>query len=117
MTKLVEVRSYRLHSGRRADFHALFAHDAMPLLAAAGIDVVSFGPSVGEADSYYLIRCFDDREHRRQAEERFYASAAWRQGPREKILALIETYTEAVFLLSEIGVNALRTQAQPQCDE
>ncbi len=85
----------------------------MPLVVAAGIDVMSYGPSIGEANSYYLIRCFDDLAHRQQAEEHFYASAAWRQGPREKILALIEAYTEAVFWLAEAGVAALRGQNQP----
>ncbi|HSQ61543.1 MAG TPA: hypothetical protein VLT84_14165 [Acidobacteriota bacterium] len=38
----------------------------------------------------------------------FYGRAEWREGPRDSIVALIETYTTAVVALSDAAVAELR---------
>jgi hypothetical protein len=84
---------------------------ALPLLLRHQVDVVSYGHSRHDPDTYFLIRAFDSLEHRDIAEDAFYGSAEWRQGPRQAVIALIETYTELVIELDEAAVDGLRRAA------
>lgn len=108
MTRLVEVRSYNVTPGTRAEFHRLVTERAMPLLAQARMDVVAYGPSPHDDHSYYLIRAFDDLAHRESSEAAFYGGPPWREGPREAILALIESYAEFVIELDDAVIDRLR---------
>lgn len=108
MSHFIEIRSYTLKPGTRAEFHRLFLEEAMPLLKHFNVDVVGYGPSLHDDNSYYLMRRFDSLAHRDQMEDAFYGSDEWRKGPREAVLACIETYTEFVFELDEVTVNGLR---------
>ena len=112
--KCIEIRSYGLKPGTRSEFHRLFLEEAFPLLQRWNVDVVTYGPSSHDEDSYYLIRGFDSLSHREQSEESFYGSEAWRHGPRAAILALIETYTEIVLELDEDAVQGLRRANRPE---
>jgi NIPSNAP len=108
MNQLVEIRSYNLKPGTREEFHRLFLEDAYPMLQRWNVDVVAYGPSLHDANSYYLMRRFDSLAHRAQSEDSFYGSAEWRQGPREAILACIESYAEVVLELDETTLQGLR---------
>ena len=78
------------------------------MLKRWNVDVVAFGPSLHDEDSYYLIRRYDSLAQREASEDAFYGSYEWRQGPREAIIALIESYTEIVLELDEVIVRGLR---------
>jgi hypothetical protein len=106
--RVVEVRTYKLKPGSGAAFHAMVAHQSMPLVKAANMDVVAYGQSLHDPDSYYLIRSYDSMEHLRDSQDAFYASDAWRQGPREAIIALIESDANAVMCLSGEALDAIR---------
>lgn len=108
MNHFVEIRSYNLKHGTRDEFHRLFIEEAFPMLKRWNVDVVAYGPSRHDEDSYYLIRRYDSLAHREQSENAFYSSDEWRQGPREAIVALIENYTEVVLELDEATVQGLR---------
>lgn len=112
MNHLVEIRSYTLKPGTRDEFHRLFMEEAFPMLKRWNADVVAYGPSLHDEDSYYLMRRFDSLTDRDQSENDFYGSEEWRQGPREAILALIENYTEVVLELDGDTVQGLR-KARP----
>ena len=108
MNHYVEIRSYNLKPGTRDEFHRLFIEEALPLLKHWNVDVVSYGPSLHDENSYYLMRRFDNLAHREQSEDVFYSSDEWRQGPREAIIALIENYTEVVLELDDVTVQGMR---------
>jgi hypothetical protein len=105
---IVEIRSYRLLPGERDEYDRLFREEASQLLARHEIDVLAFGPSVGDPNGYFLIRAFDDLADRERREDAFYASPEWRLGPREAIISRIEVYTEIVLDLDSAAVEALR---------
>ena len=108
MNHLVEIRSYNLKPGTRERFHRLFLEQAYPLLKRWNVDVVAYGLSLHDENSYYLMRRFDSLAHRQQSEDSFYGSDEWRQGPRAAIIACIENYTEFVLELDDITVEGLR---------
>jgi hypothetical protein len=108
MNKAVEIRSYNLKPGRRDEFHRLVLEASLPMLKRWDVDVVDFGPSPHDNDSYYLIRAYDSLEHRRASQDAFYGSAEWKQGPREKILALIDSDTSIVIEMDSGTVDSFR---------
>lgn len=109
MNRLVEIRTYKLKPGSGPAFHALVSDQSVPLLAQWGMEVVAFGQSEHDPDSYYFIRAYEDMEHLRSSQEAFYASSSWRQGPREAIVSLIEADANAVLWLTPEAIAAVRS--------
>src|SRR3954467_8817192 len=107
-TRFVEIRALSLKPGSRAAFHRLFSERSLPLLRKWDFDVVSFGPSPHDETSYYVIRSFTDLADRQKREDDFYGSGDWKQGPREAMLALVESYTDVVLELEEPAIAGLR---------
>jgi hypothetical protein len=91
MTHFIEIRSLNLKPGTRHEFPRLYIEQALPLLQRWNFDVVAHGPSLHDENSYYVIRRFDSLAQREEIEAAYYASDDWRLGPREVILALIES--------------------------
>jgi len=108
MRRFVEIRSYNLKHGRRDEFHRLVVEQSLPLVRKWKVDVVDFGPSPHDEDSYYLIRAYGSLAERASSHDAFYASPEWRQGPRQAILALIDSDTSVVLELEEMTVDLLR---------
>jgi len=94
--KMIEIRSYNLKPGTRNEFHRLFLEKALPLLGKWNVEVVTFGPSLHDEDSYFLVRSYGDLQDMQQSEDAFYESDDWKKGPREAILSLIVNYTTIV---------------------
>jgi hypothetical protein len=108
-TKSVEIRSYNLKPGTRPEFHRLVSAEAVPMMKRWRIDVVSFGPSPHDDDSYYLMRAYVSLADRTQSQSAFYGSDEWRNGPRERILEAIDSYTSIVIQMDGETLNSLRT--------
>ena len=106
--RLVEIRSYTLKPGTRDDYHQLFLREALPLLQRQQVDVVAYGPSQHDADSYFLMRAFDSIEARQRAEDEFYGSDEWINGPREAVLSRIISYTTVVITVDDDTLRGLR---------
>ena len=68
------------------------------------------GPSPHDADSYYLIRSYESLAQREASQAAFYGSDEWKRGPREAIVGLIESYTNAVLELDEGTIEGLRRE-------
>ena len=113
---VLEVRTYRLRPGAGAEFDRLFHERARPLLDRHGIDVVWHGPSMDDPDSYALMRSFGSAAARDREESAFYGSDEWRDGPREPILALIETYHTIVLAAPASTIDGLRRMASSIVD-
>src|SRR6185503_9532380 len=114
VSRVVEIRSYNLKPGTREHFHRLFEREALPMLERWKVDVVAYGPSLHDGDSYYLMRSFPSVEDRQRSEDAFYGSDEWRQGPREAVLAAIESYTTVVVRLDDATLRGLRGTGRPE---
>lgn len=107
--RVLEIRTYRIVPGRRGEF-ARRVDAVLPLLAATGIEVLGHGPSIDDSDEgehYVLVRSFASLDERRAQEAAFYGGAAWRAGPRDGILELIEAYHTVVLRSSAAAVREL----------
>jgi ketosteroid isomerase-like protein len=106
--RVVEIRSYNLKPGTRDRFHQLFLREALPMLRRWKVDVVAYGPSLHDSESYYLMRAYSSVEERQRSEDAFYGSDEWKKGPREAILAGIDSYATTVVRVDEATLRGLR---------
>ena len=107
-SRVVEVRSYNLKPGTRDRFQETFLKEALPMLKRWKVDVVAYGPSRHDTDSWFLMRAFDSVDQRQKDEDAFYGSEEWKQGPRERILADIVSYTTIVIPVDDATLRGLR---------
>jgi NIPSNAP len=108
MKHCIEIRAYNLKPGTRDEFHRLVLERSLPMLERWNVDVVAFGPSPHDQDSYYLIRRYESLADRKRSQDTFYGSDEWRKGPREAIVSLIVSDTSIVLDLEEAIVQGLR---------
>ena len=108
MNQTVEIRTYNLKPGSRANFARIARMEVMPMLARWGTDVVRHGPSAHDEDTYFLIRAYASLGDRQQRQDAFYGSDEWIQGPRASILGLIENFTSLVLELDASILAGLR---------
>lgn len=116
MDRVVEIRLYTLKPGSRERFHELFVADALPMLIEHQVDVVAYGPSIHDENSYFLIRAYLSESDRDRSENTFYGSREWIDGPRQAILDCIEHYSTVVRPMESASIEYLRklSVAQPR---
>jgi hypothetical protein len=111
---ILEIRTYRLKPGARAEFVRVMREQAVPLLAEHGIRVVDSGPSLVDEDGHeeaYLIRAFASLAEREAREATFYGSDAWTRGPREAIVSRIDSYHTIVLEVPDAAALSLDPSA------
>ncbi|PIO97349.1 NIPSNAP family protein [Pleomorphomonas carboxyditropha] len=110
MPQLIEILLYKLKPGTGGDFFEIMQNVSVPLHRRNGIDVIWNGQSMHDPDAYGLIRGFADMAALEEEQSRFYASEAWKTGPREAIIARIETATKIIVPMNDDAVKGLRKQ-------
>lgn len=108
MMRTVELLQYILQPGIGQEFHEIMVGKSAPLHREAGIDIVAFGCSLHDEDSYYLLRAFANIEHMKASQEAFYESEAWQKGPRTAIIERIKTSMKSVMTMTETVIDGLR---------
>ncbi|MGH2342365.1 NIPSNAP family protein [Segnochrobactraceae bacterium EtOH-i3] len=108
MTRAVELLLYTLQPGTADAFHTIMQTVSVPLHQSVGMDVVAYGKSVSDPDSYFLIRAYDDLAHLESSQEAFYQSDAWRTGPRADIITRIAQSLKSVVFMTDETIDALR---------
>jgi hypothetical protein len=114
--KVVEILTIEVKPGKRDQFHKIYESQALPLLRKWKFDVVAYGPSLHDDNSYYVIRSFASLDDRQKSEDAYYSSADWRNGPREAILAIVDHFAYTVLpaeTLKEITNEIFSAKNQP----
>ena len=107
---VLEIRTYTLKPDTRERFHERFERESLPLLRRWNVDVVAYGPSLHDANSYVLMRSFPTLAERDRVEQKFYDSPEWRNGPRAAVVADIDVYTTVVIRADASTLRSLRQQ-------
>jgi hypothetical protein len=94
--EVMEILTLDIKPGRRDEFHKVYETQSLPLLKKWSFDVVAYGPSLHDANSYYVIRRFKSLEDREKSEDAFYGSDDWKRGPRDTIMGLVEHFAYTV---------------------
>lgn len=77
--QVVELRSYRLHPGRRDALVELFDREFIDSQEAVGMAVLGQGRDLDDEDRFVWLRGFPDRGARVTALGRFYGGPVWQQ--------------------------------------
>src|SRR3970282_2631744 len=94
---ITEIRTYKLKKDCSEIFLKIFTEQSLPMLKRWNVNVVDFGFSIIDNQSFYLIRNYENVEQRKQNQEDFYGSQEWINGPNEPLMNCIEAYNTAVF--------------------
>ena len=112
MPGVVEIRTYELIAGSQDAFGQVFEEQVLPMLREWGHDVVHAGPSPHAPDSFILIRAYASEPERRAAQDAFYGSDAWRDGPRSEMLWHIRSFTSGVLPIAGDTLSLWRSELQ-----
>ncbi len=104
---VLDVRTYKLVPGGRAEFDRIFREGALPMLRRSGISVVGYGPSIVDEDGYFLMRAFASPAQREEQLGSFYGSDEWRESYEDAVMALIDDYHTIVVPLNALDLGRL----------
>ena len=89
---IVEVRSYRIKPGRRAEFIRLFETRAVPALQAHGMKVTGPFLDVENPNKFVWLRSFPSLEERERMKDAFYEGDFWKHELEAIAMPMIDSY-------------------------
>lgn len=96
MSRVVEIILYQLKPGTGRKFHQIMTEISAPLHQNAGLEILKHDNSLHSEDTYFLIRTFANLEQMVMAQNDFYSSNEWQNGPRSDILSSIKSSMKSV---------------------
>jgi NIPSNAP len=94
--EVIEILTLDIKPGKRDEFHNVYVTQSVPLLKKWNFNLVAYGPSLHDTNSYYVIRRFKNLDDREKSEDAFYGSDDWKSGPRNAIMGLVDHFAYAV---------------------
>mgnify|MGYP001232365186 CR=1 FL=1 len=93
---ITEIRIYKLKENTATKFNSVFTEQSLPMMKRWKVNVVDYGFSLIDKDSFYLIRNYENLEQRKASQEAFYGSDEWINGPEKAIMDCIDIYNTSV---------------------
>ncbi|MFL6141076.1 MAG: NIPSNAP family protein [Labedaea sp.] len=101
MPRVVELRQYTLHPGRRDELIELFDREFVESQEALGIRVLGQFRDLGAPDRFVWVRDFEDMTSRAAALTAFYSGPAWQAHRQAANATMIDS--DDVLLLRPFG--------------
>ena len=89
---IVEVRSYRIKPGRRAEFIEFFKTRAVPALRSNGMQVLGPLLDVENPNKFVFLRSFPSHEERDRMKDAFYEGELWKNELEGIAMPMIDSY-------------------------
>jgi hypothetical protein len=93
---ITEIRIYKLKENKATEFNLVFTQQSLPMMKRWKVNVVDYGFSLIDKDSFHLIRSYENLTQRKESQEAFYGSSEWINGPEKAIMGCIDTYNTSV---------------------
>jgi hypothetical protein len=81
---ITEIRIYKLKENTATEFNMVFTEQSLPMMKRWKVNVVDYGFSLIDKESFYLIRRYENLEKRKESQEAFYSSDEWINGPEKQ---------------------------------
>jgi len=104
---IIEMRTYKIKSGKRAEFLRIFESKARPEHERIGMKILGPFLSVEDADTFFWIRAFPDLKSRTQMRDEFYEGKLWKEELEHKLMPMIEKY-DVVVVKARRGLGSWR---------
>ena len=95
-TEIVEIRTYLIKEYKLETFHKFIEENSIPMLKRWNVNVLGYGKSLNDDNSYFLIRKCKSLEEREESQNAFYSSDEWMNNYDKAIMKLIGKYTTFV---------------------
>ena len=89
---IVEVRSYRIKPGRRAEFISMFETRAVPALRALGMQIIGPFLDVENPNKLVWLRSFPSLEERDRMKAAFYEGELWKNELEAIAMPMLDSY-------------------------
>ncbi len=89
---IVEVRSYRIKPGRRAEFIEFFETRAVPALRSHGMRVLGPLLDVENPNKFVWLRAFPSLDERERMKQSFYEGELWKNELEAVAMPMLDSY-------------------------
>ena len=93
---IVEMRTYKIKPGKRAEFLEIFRTRSTPAHAHIGMKILGPFLSVEDPDTFFFMRGFPDLESREPMKAQFYEGKLWKEELENVLMPMIEKYEAVV---------------------
>jgi len=89
---IIEMRTYKLKPGKRAEFLGIFRTRSMPAHAEIGMKILGPFLSIEDEDTFFFMRGFPDLPSREPMKAKFYEGKLWKEELESRLMPMIEKY-------------------------
>jgi len=89
---IVEVRSYRIRPGRRAEFIEFFETRAVPVLREYGMKVLGPLLDIENPNKFVWLRAFPSLDDRDRMKAAFYEGERWKKELEAIAMPMLDSY-------------------------
>ncbi|HET6863124.1 MAG TPA: NIPSNAP family protein [Pyrinomonadaceae bacterium] len=89
---IVEVRSYRIKPGKRAEFIKFFQTKAVPALRSHGMKIQGPMLDLENPNKFVWLRSFPSLEERERMKNEFYEGPLWKNEMEGIAMPMLESY-------------------------
>src|SRR5512133_2620007 len=93
---IIEMRTYRIKPGKRAEFLEIFRTKSLPAHREIGMPVAGPFLSVEDPDTFFFMRGFPDLESREPMKAKFYDGELWKGELESVLMPMIDRYEVVV---------------------
>lgn len=104
---ITEIRIYKLKENTAAEFNKVFTEQSLPMMKRWKVNVVDYGFSLIDKNSFYLIRSYENLEQRKESQDAFYGSSEWINGPEKQIMSCIDTYNTTIVDSEKLNIEKI----------
>jgi hypothetical protein len=89
---IVEMRTYKVKPGKRAEFLEMFRTKSVPAHDQIGMKIAGPFLSIEDPDTFFFMRGFPDLESREPMKAKFYEGELWKVELENKLMPMLEKY-------------------------
>jgi hypothetical protein len=93
---IIEMRTYKIAGGRRAEFVRILESEAWPEHKHIGMKVLGPFLSVENNDTFFWMRAFPDPKSRERMRDEFYEGKLWKKELEGKLMPILEKFDVAI---------------------
>ena len=89
---IIEMRTYKLKPGKRAEFIEIFRTRSVPAHNEIGMKILGPWLSIDDPDTFFFMRGFPDLASREPMKAKFYEGKLWKEELEAVLLPMIDRY-------------------------
>jgi len=93
---IIEMRTYKIEAGKRAEFLKILETKAIPAHQKIGMKILGPFLSVEDDNTFFWMRAFPDQQSREQMRNEFYDGTLWKEELEQKLMPMLKKFDVVV---------------------